>query len=172
MGLCGSKESTETLSQKTESPGFSKAKANAQSTSKASLGRDQSNQKNIKNTQGTRSTKNLVPGSKPEYKMLLLGSGESGKSTILKQIKIIHQNGFSKRELYDYKPFVFKNICECAEAIIKALREFKMDGNLETITNDDLDEILEYEVPMDEDSKTMTFALGEKMKQLIRSQWW
>lgn len=168
MGLCGSKESTETLSQKTESPGFSKAKANAQSTSKSSLGRDQSNQKNIKNTQGTRSTKNLVPGSKPEYKMLLLGSGESGKSTILKQIKIIHQNGFSKRELYDYKPFVFKNICECAEAIIKALREFKMDGNLETITNDDLDEILEYEVPMDEDSKTMTFALGEKMKQLIK----
>lgn len=167
MGLCGSKEDAENMPQKTESPVSNKANTNTQSTSTLSPNQKQSKQNKSK-TQTTKSTKSSAQDSKPEYKMLLLGSGESGKSTILKQIKIIHQNGFSKRELYDYKPFVFKNICECAEAIIKALRKFNLDDDLQTMTNDDLDKILEYEVPMDEDSKTMTFALGDKMKTLIK----
>lgn len=167
MGLCGSKEDAENMPQKTESPVSNKANTNTQSTSTLSLNKKQSKQ-NKGRTQTTKNTKSSTQDSKPEYKMLLLGSGESGKSTILKQIKIIHQNGFSKRELYDYKPFVFKNICECAEAIIKALRKFNLDDDLQTMTNDDLDKILEYEVPMDEDSKTMTFALGDKMKTLIK----
>ncbi|KAF6008159.1 Guanine nucleotide-binding protein alpha-2 subunit [Brettanomyces bruxellensis] len=167
MGLCGSKEDAENMPQKTESPVSNKANTNTQSTSTLSLNKKQSKQ-NKGRTQTTKNTKSSTQDSKPEYKMLLLGSGESGKSTILKQIKIIHQNGFSKRELYDYKPFVFKNICECAEAIIKALRKFNLDDDLQTMTNDDLDKILEYEVPMDEDSKTMTFALGDKMKILIK----
>ena len=38
-----------------------------------------------------------------EVKLLLLGSAECGKSTVLKQMKIIHQNGYTKEELLSYR---------------------------------------------------------------------
>ena len=38
-----------------------------------------------------------------EVKLLLLGSAECGKSTVLKQMKIIHQNGYTKEELLFYR---------------------------------------------------------------------
>lgn len=34
------------------------------------------------------------------------GSGESGKSTIVKQMKIIHQNGYTKEELLQFRLIV------------------------------------------------------------------
>jgi hypothetical protein len=43
---------------------------------------------------------------KKECKILLLGSGESGKSTIVKQMKIIHQDGYSREELMNFRQVV------------------------------------------------------------------
>jgi guanine nucleotide-binding protein subunit alpha len=59
-----------------------------------------------------------------------LGSGESGKSTIVKQMKIIHQNGYSHDELIAFRPLIWKNLLESARDIVQALRKF----NLEPIT--------------------------------------
>ena len=38
-----------------------------------------------------------------EIKMLLLGAGESGKSTILKQMKLIHEGGYSRDERESFR---------------------------------------------------------------------
>ncbi|EGR52037.1 G protein alpha subunit [Trichoderma reesei QM6a] len=62
-----------------------------------------------------------------ECKILLLGSGESGKSTIVKQMKIIHLKGYSEEELYNYRPTVFKNLVECAKAVITAMQQFDIE---------------------------------------------
>lgn len=59
--------------------------------------------------------------------MWLLGSGESGKSTIVKQMKIIHLKGYSEDELYNYRPTVFKNLVECAKAVIIAMQQFHIE---------------------------------------------
>ncbi|KIM72816.1 hypothetical protein PILCRDRAFT_737449 [Piloderma croceum F 1598] len=45
------------------------------------------------------------------------GSGVSGKSTIVKQMKIIHQNGFSREKLLAYRISVYQNIVDSAQAI-------------------------------------------------------
>lgn len=45
-----------------------------------------------------------------EIKLLLLGAAESGKSTVLKQMKIIHQNGFTKDEVLIYRSIIWRLI--------------------------------------------------------------
>lgn len=62
-----------------------------------------------------------------EYKILLLGSGESGKSTIVKQMKIIHQNGYTEQELYMFRLTVVKNVIESARTLALALRLLGME---------------------------------------------
>ncbi|RMJ26364.1 hypothetical protein PHISP_02744 [Aspergillus sp. HF37] len=61
-----------------------------------------------------------------ECKILLLGSGESGKSTIVKQMKIIHQNGYSVEELALYRLTVYKNLLDCTKSLIGAYDQFSL----------------------------------------------
>ncbi|KAB7498654.1 hypothetical protein Anas_00534 [Armadillidium nasatum] len=48
--------------------------------------------------------------SQEEVKLLLLGAGESGKSTFLKQMRIIHGFRFDQEELNEYKLIIYRNI--------------------------------------------------------------
>lgn len=77
--------------------------------------------------------------------LLCAGSGESGKSTIVKQMKIIHLKGYSDDELYHYRPTVFKNLIECAKAVINAMRQFDIQPEKEE-TRSLCDFLLEYSV--------------------------
>jgi len=58
---------------------------------------------------------------KEEVKLLLLGPGESGKSTIFKQMKIIQDGGgFTTEELQSYKYIVFGNVVTQMKVILNA----------------------------------------------------
>lgn len=39
-------------------------------------------------------------------------------------MKIIHLRGYSEDELYNYRATVFKNVTECAKAVINAMEQF------------------------------------------------
>ncbi|RXN18192.1 guanine nucleotide-binding G(o) subunit alpha-like protein [Labeo rohita] len=56
-----------------------------------------------------------------DVKLLLLGAGESGKSTIVKQMKIIHEDGFSGDDVKQYKPVVYSNTIQSLAAIVRAM---------------------------------------------------
>ncbi|KAJ3317716.1 guanine nucleotide-binding protein subunit alpha [Gonapodya sp. JEL0774] len=56
-----------------------------------------------------------------EVKMLLLGAGESGKSTILKQMKLIHDNGYSNDEREAFKEIIFSNTIQSMRVILEAM---------------------------------------------------
>uniref|UniRef100_A0A8C6UHE3 Uncharacterized protein n=1 Tax=Neogobius melanostomus TaxID=47308 RepID=A0A8C6UHE3_9GOBI len=49
------------------------------------------------------------------------GHGASGKSTIVKQMKIIHEDGFSGDDVKQYKPVVYSNTIQSLAAILRAM---------------------------------------------------
>ncbi|XP_048869153.1 guanine nucleotide binding protein (G protein) alpha v1 [Brienomyrus brachyistius] len=64
-------------------------------------------------TQSADIDKDLYELAKKEMnvvKILMLGAAESGKSTLVKQMKIIHSHGFTKQELTSFKPAVLDNL--------------------------------------------------------------
>ncbi|RTG87265.1 guanine nucleotide-binding protein G(s) subunit alpha [Schistosoma bovis] len=60
-------------------------------------------------------------------KLLLLGTGESGKSTLLKQMKIIHINGFSNKERLDYIPIIKQNIRDVILSILGGMKALQLE---------------------------------------------
>lgn len=56
-----------------------------------------------------------------EIKMLLLGAGESGKSTILKQMKLIHEGSYTQSERESYKEIIFSNTLQSMHVILDAM---------------------------------------------------
>ncbi|CAH8493157.1 unnamed protein product [Schistosoma mattheei] len=70
-----------------------------------------------------------------EAKLLLLGAGESGKSTIVKQMKyvtvilicrIIHMSGYTEEECKTYRPVVFSNTIQSMVAILRAMEQLQI----------------------------------------------
>ena len=54
-------------------------------------------------------------------KLLLLGAGECGKSTILKQMKILHKNGFTTTERIEARDLVYSNTLSSIQALSQAV---------------------------------------------------
>ncbi|RYP58229.1 hypothetical protein DL770_010475 [Monosporascus sp. CRB-9-2] len=61
-----------------------------------------------------------------EIKMLLLGAGESGKSTILKQMKIINEGGYSRDERESFKEIIFSNTVQSMRVILEAMESLEL----------------------------------------------
>ncbi|MGH0165467.1 UNVERIFIED_CONTAM: hypothetical protein FKN15_063622 [Acipenser sinensis] len=55
------------------------------------------------------------------HRLLLLGAGESGKSTIVKQMRILHVNGFNAEEKKQKIQDIKNNIKEAIETIVAAM---------------------------------------------------
>ncbi|EIN13172.1 heterotrimeric G protein alpha subunit 4 [Punctularia strigosozonata HHB-11173 SS5] len=61
-----------------------------------------------------------------QVKVLLLGSGDSGKSTILKQMRLIHRVAFSSQEIEYYRQLVFNNITHGLYALLEAMDDMDL----------------------------------------------
>ncbi|XP_043463267.1 guanine nucleotide-binding protein G(o) subunit alpha [Leptopilina heterotoma] len=79
---------------------------------RAALARSKQIEKNLKED-GIQAAKDI--------KLLLLGAGESGKSTIVKQMKIIHESGFTPEDFKQYRPVVYSNTIQSLVAILRAM---------------------------------------------------
>ncbi|XP_077240955.1 guanine nucleotide-binding protein alpha-1 subunit-like isoform X1 [Tasmannia lanceolata] len=61
-------------------------------------------------------------------KILLLGAGESGKSTIFKQIKLLFQTGFDEAELRSYMSVVHANVFQTIKILHDGSKELAQNG--------------------------------------------
>ena len=59
--------------------------------------------------------------AKKEIKLLLMGIGESGKSTFIRQIRIIHGTGYSDMDKRSFIIPVYENISKAMQSMIRAM---------------------------------------------------
>src|SRR5437764_15402123 len=55
-----------------------------------------------------------------------IGAGESGKSTILKQMRLIHTAGFSKNDRDQYRVIIFANLAGSMKLILEAMEVYEI----------------------------------------------
>ena len=81
----------------------------------------QPNIDHLQKLQDTRLEKMMMQGKankKNQVKMLLLGAGESGKSTVLKQMRLLHLGGFSPQERNQYKNIIWADTVASMQTLI------------------------------------------------------
>ncbi|CAB3983576.1 guanine nucleotide-binding G(q) subunit alpha [Paramuricea clavata] len=64
--------------------------------------------------------------SRRELKLLLLGTGESGKSTFIKQMRIIHGQGYSEDDRRGYIKLVYQNIFMAIHSLTRAMETLRI----------------------------------------------
>ncbi|CCD26941.1 guanine nucleotide-binding protein subunit alpha NDAI_0J00490 [Naumovozyma dairenensis CBS 421] len=90
--------------------------------------------------------------SDKETKVLLLGAGESGKSTILQQLKILHGSGFSHDELLEFIPIIYNNLLEIGNDLIIAREKFNIpieSSSSSSVTLIDIEKFKEFALEPD-----------------------
>jgi guanine nucleotide-binding protein G(q) subunit alpha len=89
-----------------------------------------------------------------ELKLLLLGTGESGKSTFIKQMRIIHGQGYSEEDKRGYIKLVYQNIFMAMNSMIRAMDQLKIpykdsanDEHAKLVKEVDYEKVTTFEQP-------------------------
>ncbi|GLH08569.1 hypothetical protein R5R35_013635 [Gryllus longicercus] len=102
-----------------------------------------------------------------ELKLLLLGTGESGKSTFIKQMRIIHGAGYSEEDKRGFIKLVYQNIFMAMQSMIRAMDMLKISyaesSNIEKaelIRSVDFETVTTFESPYVEAIKDLWADTG------------
>ncbi|KAL2834973.1 guanine nucleotide binding protein, alpha subunit [Aspergillus cavernicola] len=76
-------------------------------------------QRNARIEKGLKNDKKIMDRT---IKILLLGAGESGKSTIIKQMRIIHSGGFPDDERRQTRAVIYSNIVVAFKVLLEIMR--------------------------------------------------
>ena len=80
--------------------------------------------------------------TKTELRILLLGAGESGKSTVIKQMRINYGDGFDLDSRIKLRPNIYRNIYSAMQYIINGMDTLKLKYADRSISNRDIDALL------------------------------
>lgn len=57
---------------------------------------------------------------------MLLGCGESGKSTFIKQMRIIHGSGYSDEDKKGFSKLIYQNVFMSIQSMIKGMEQLEI----------------------------------------------
>lgn len=107
----------------------------------------------------------IIEQGKTEYKLLLLGAGDSGKTTIYKQIKLFLDDGFTEDEKKSYIPTIRNNMILGMKSLVLALDLFDLKFEQE-----DLRKLVEkfrnIEIDALQEDSIYTEEIGEEILKL------
>lgn len=78
----------------------------------------------LKSRQIEQDLKDQMEQAKLNHKLLLLGAGESGKSTVVKQLRMLHRLKVTSKEMEEYVRSIRANTLEVTRTIIEAMQTF------------------------------------------------
>ena len=106
-----------------------------------------------------------------KIKLLILGAGESGKSTLFKQMKILYGTPFTSEEAIYIKAVIHENVLEAMQTLITNLENFDETRGLEVGCQDALELVRAAEVdePIDEELGNALQALWKD--PAIQAMW-
>lgn len=117
---------------------------------------------------------------KKEMKILLLGPGESGKSTVFKQMQLLYAEGFSYEIRISFTQVIRRNILEWMQSLIKAARRFHIPFK-DQEEKDAADYVLNRDLfvsseELDQLSEKLFFLWGESLENggstAIKKTYW
>ena len=103
--------------------------------------------------------------SSNHFKLLLLGAGEGGKSTIVKQMRIIHGAGYSVSDRMHYRHIVHLNATQSLFAILGAMEKLNIHFSNQAYFNDIVKRLCEMT------SQLETTGINEEMGKLMIILW-
>jgi len=104
-----------------------------------------------------------LAADKQVNKLLLLGAGESGKSTLFKQMISIYGKGFPEQERMSYVPIIYNNIITAMKTLVKQAATYGPVAN----QNRQSAELVEVHLKGDEDIDPV---LGQHIANLWRDE--
>jgi len=96
-----------------------------------------------------------------KIKLLLLGAGESGKSTIFKQMRVLFGAPLSEDEKQQITPVVYSNTITSMKILLQAVLDMDYEGNVATENKSDFD----FMMAVDE-NKEIDKVIGSALKSL------
>ncbi|KUF96404.1 Gastricsin [Phytophthora nicotianae] len=94
-----------------------------------------------------------------KVKLLLLGAGESGKSTVFKQMKILYGAALTEEEKRHCTPIIYNNVVTSMKMLIEQCTEMKLKG--EVVCVQDFEDIRTLS-----DEAEVNPVIGQKIKNL------
>ena len=101
-----------------------------------------------------------------KMRMLLLGAGESGKSTIFKQMRLLYGDGFDNETKLEWKESIHQNTMNVMKSIVQAIEELEIDKETPIVNKEAYELVKDLPPEHELTSRDFTPELVEAIKLL------